>query len=118
MANPIDHAERAGNNDATSAHSIQRKPARKLIMTSNIAKRFVLTIALATAAAGAQAAGLSHAGAGGPFTDGARSVQDARNPYSDGARPVQDARNPYSDGARSVQDARNPYSDGARVESR
>ncbi|MGY2490463.1 hypothetical protein [Cupriavidus sp. CP313] len=54
-------------------------------MTSNIAKRFVLTIALVTAAAGAQAAGLSHAGAGGPYTDGARSVQDPRDPYTDGA---------------------------------
>jgi hypothetical protein len=87
-------------------------------MTSNIAKRFVLTIALVTAAAGAQAAGLSHAGAGGPYTYGARSVQDARDPYTDGARSVQELRNPYTDGARSVQDSRDPYTDGARVEFR
>lgn len=39
------------------------------IMTRNIATRLVLTIALFNAAAGVQAAGLSHAGGGGPYPD-------------------------------------------------
>ena len=71
-------------------------------MSTNIAKRLVLSIALAAAAAGAQAAGFSHVGARDPFTDGARSVQDARDPYSEGARSVQDQRSPFTDGARSL----------------
>jgi hypothetical protein len=79
-------------------------------MTSNIAKRFVFAIALVAAAAGAQAAGLSHVGARDPFTDGARSVSDARDPYTEGARSVQEPRSPYNDGARTVD----PYYDGAR----
>lgn len=76
-------------------------------MTTNNAKRFVLAIALLAAAAGAQAAGPSHVGARAPFTDGARSVEEARSPYSDGARAV----DPFTDGARAVD----PYYDGART---
>ncbi|CAG2130393.1 hypothetical protein LMG31506_00806 [Cupriavidus yeoncheonensis] len=79
-------------------------------MTTNTAKRFVLAIALLAAAAGAQAAGLSHVGARDPFTDGARAVSDARDPYTEGARSVQEPRSPYVDGARNVD----PYYDGAR----
>ncbi|RWA50180.1 hydroxyquinol 1,2-dioxygenase [Cupriavidus sp. UYMSc13B] len=55
--------------------------------THNIAKRFVFAIALVAAAAGAQAAALSQAGARDPFTDGARSVQEARSPYNDARVP-------------------------------
>ncbi len=92
-------------------------------MTTNITKRFVLAIALVAAAAGAQAAGLSHVGARDPYTEGARSVQEPRSPYVDGARNV----DPYYDGARFVAGldqkwpsdapARNadPYLDGALV---
>ncbi|QBY53294.1 hydroxyquinol 1,2-dioxygenase [Cupriavidus oxalaticus] len=80
-------------------------------MTTNIARRFVLAIALTAAAAGAQAASLSHVGARDPYTDGARSVLDARDPYSEGARSVQEPRSAYSDGARSFD----PFTDGARM---
>uniref|UniRef100_UPI0004937C2A hypothetical protein n=2 Tax=Burkholderiaceae TaxID=119060 RepID=UPI0004937C2A len=80
-------------------------------MTSTTTKRFVFAIALAAAAAGVQAAGLSHAGARDPFTDGARSVQDARDVYSEGAHGVQDPRSPYTDGARNVD----TFTDGART---
>ncbi|MGY2490747.1 hydroxyquinol 1,2-dioxygenase [Cupriavidus sp. CP313] len=76
-------------------------------MTTHIAKRFVFAIALVAAAAGAQAAALPQVGARDPFTDGARSVQEARSPYSDGARAV----DPFTDGARNVD----PYYDGART---
>ncbi|AGW92862.1 hypothetical protein [Cupriavidus sp. DF5525] len=82
-------------------------------MTANIAKRFVFTVALLAAAASAQAAGISQAGARDPFTDGARSVTSARNPYFDGARSVSGVHDTYTDGARSVHDARSPYYDGA-----
>lgn len=64
-------------------------------MSTNIAKHFVFAVALVAAAAGAQAAGLSHAGARDPYTDGARSVREPRDPYIDGARNV----DPYHDGA-------------------
>ncbi|RWA54249.1 hydroxyquinol 1,2-dioxygenase [Cupriavidus sp. UYMSc13B] len=74
-------------------------------MTTHIAKRFVFAVALVAAAAGAQAAGLSHVGARDPYTDGSRSVQEPRSPYSDGARNF----DPYTDGARNVD----PYYDGA-----
>ncbi|MGO4809348.1 hydroxyquinol 1,2-dioxygenase [Cupriavidus sp. 2MCAB6] len=76
-------------------------------MTTNIAKRFVFAIALVAAAAGAHAAGLSHAGARDPYTEGARSVQESRDAYTDGARAV----DPYTDGARNVD----PFTDGART---
>jgi hypothetical protein len=88
-------------------HETQRNLSRKPIMTTNNAKRFVLAIALVTAAAGAQAAAVSHVGARDPFTDGARSVEEARSPYSDGARAV----DPFTDGARTVD----PHYDGART---
>lgn len=77
-------------------------------MSTNIAKRFAIAIALAAATAGAQAAALSHVGARDPFTDGARSVQDARDAFSEGAHAVQESRSPYSDGARKFD----PYLDG------
>ncbi len=76
-------------------------------MTTPFTKRIVLALAL-TAAAGAQAAG---PGARDPFSDGARSVQDARNAFIDGARAVQDARDPYTEGARNVD----PYDKGERI---
>lgn len=84
-------------------------------MSTNIAKRFAIAIAiaiaLAAAAAGAQAAALSHVGARGPYTDGARSVQDARDAFSEGAHAVQEPRSPYSDGARNFD----PYLDGTHT---
>ncbi|MFJ1255152.1 hydroxyquinol 1,2-dioxygenase [Cupriavidus sp. CuC1] len=96
-------------------------------MTTHFAKRFVFAVALIAAAAGAQASGLSHAGARDPFTDGARSVNASRDPYTDGARSVQEPRSPYYDGAHTVagwdrtgvsaDPARHvdPYLDGAYV---
>ncbi|GAB7543690.1 hydroxyquinol 1,2-dioxygenase [Cupriavidus sp. 8B] len=84
-------------------------------MTTHFAKRFVFAVALIAAAAGAQASGLSNAGARDPFTDGARSVNASRDPYTDGARSVGDSRDPYIDGARSVQEPRSPYYDGAHT---
>lgn len=95
-------------------------------MTTNFAKRFVFAVAL-IAAAGAQAAGLSHVGARDPFTDGARSVTAAPDPFTDGARSVQEPLSPYYDGAHtlagmdrtgvSADPARkvDPYLDGAYV---
>ncbi len=71
-------------------------------MTTNIAKRFALALALVAAAAGAEAAGLSHVGARDPYVDGARSVRETRDVYSEGARSVQEPRSAYSDGARTV----------------
>ncbi|WP_042875703.1 hypothetical protein [Cupriavidus necator] len=72
-------------------------------MTTNIAKRLVFAVALVAAAAGAQAASLSHAGARDMFTDVARSINDARDPYTDGARTVQEPRSPYYDGAHTYR---------------
>lgn len=69
-------------------------------MTTNIAKRFLFAIAL-VAAAGAQAASPSHAGARDPFTEGARSITDASDPYTDGTRTLQEPRSPYYDGTHT-----------------
>ncbi|RDK11913.1 hydroxyquinol 1,2-dioxygenase [Cupriavidus lacunae] len=80
-------------------------------MTKNFVKHCVLAIALAAAAAGAQASVLDSRS---QYTDGARSVQDARDTFSEGARPVTDPHDPYTDGSRAVQDQRTPYFDGSR----
>jgi len=95
------------------AGTTQPEFPRRLIMTTAIAKRFVFAAALAAAAVGAHAAGLS--GARDPYTEGARSVAGARDPYTDGARSVGDSRDPYTDGARSVGEVRDRYMDGART---
>ncbi|CAJ96573.1 Hypothetical protein H16_B1791 [Cupriavidus necator H16] len=87
-----------------SSTQTSRKPTK----ITDLTKRIVLALALAAAAAGAQAAG---PGARDPFSEGARSVQDARNAFTDGARAVQDARDPYTEGARNVD----PYDKGARI---
>jgi hypothetical protein len=68
-------------------------------MSKNFANRLVLAVALAAAAAGAQA---SVVGARDPYSDGARTVQDARDVFSEGARAVQDQRSPYYDGAHTI----------------
>ena len=68
-------------------------------MSKTLAQRLVLAVALAAAAAGAQASVL---GARDPFTEGARSATEARDPYTEGARSVQEPRSPYYDGARTV----------------
>ncbi len=68
-------------------------------MSRNFAKRLVLAAALAAAAAGAQA---SVVGALDPYSDGARTVQDARDVFSEGSRATQDQRSPYFDGAHTV----------------
>jgi len=95
------------------AGTTQAEFSRKLIMTTFIAKRFVLAAALVAATVGAHAAGPS--GARDPYTDGAHSVAGARDPYTDGARSVGDPRDPYTDGARSVGDTRDRRLDGARA---
>ncbi|WP_425267391.1 copper resistance protein CopQ [Cupriavidus lacunae] len=84
---------------------------KELIMSNTFAKRLVLAVAL-VAAAGAQA---SVIGSRDPYSDGARSVQDAHDVFSEGARSVPDARDPFTEGARSVQDPRSPYFEGAHT---
>ncbi|MGY2490457.1 hydroxyquinol 1,2-dioxygenase [Cupriavidus sp. CP313] len=75
-------------------------------MRVHIARPLVFAIALTAAAAGTQAAAMSHPAARDPHTDGARSLQEARDPYSEGAR----AFDPYTDAARKVD----TYYEGAR----
>ncbi|ANH75148.1 hypothetical protein ACS15_5782 [Ralstonia insidiosa] len=73
-------------------------------MTRNLAKSFAV-VALAVAAAGAHAA-TAFGGAREPYTEGARSVQEARDVYTKGARST----DIYTDGARTAD----VYTDGAR----
>jgi len=87
---------------------------RKSIMTRNLAKTLAV-VALAVAAAGAQAA--SSVGARDPYTEGARAVQSAVDAYTEGARSADvytdgaRATDIYTDGARSAD----PYYDGAHA---
>ncbi len=78
-------------------------------------RQTLAVVALAVAAAGAQAA--SSVGARDPYTEGARAVQSAVDAYTEGARSSDSIRTVarstdiYTDGARSA----NPYYDGAHA---
>lgn len=74
-------------------------------------KKALLYTALATTLAGAATMANAAPRSADPFTDGARV--GARDVYSDGARSVQDARSPFTDGAHDVRDARSSFTDGA-----
>jgi hypothetical protein len=120
-------ADTSGNLNAFRGHDAGLMPSkapagrtpnptvqRKTIMTRNLAKTLAV-VALAVAAAGAQAA--SSVGARDPYTEGARAVQSAVDAYTEGARSsdvyTDGARSTdiYTDGARSA----NPYYDGAHA---
>lgn len=84
-------------------------------MYKTFTQRLVLAVALVAAAAGAQAAVTTPRD---PYTDGARSVQEARDVFTEGAHSVQEPRSPYFDGAHTVaavSSPRDPYTEGARA---